>query len=190
MRCHLCSKLSWQPLCKTCLSTFLTPTPAFRILEDGLRVYSFYRYSDMAPLLHTKHTFVGAKIFAQLGHHTFYEFLKTFELPKGIYALPIDDHIRHGYSHSAILAKATKPYLTPLYVSLRAQNHESYSGKSRAFREVNKRDFRITCKEGIDVVLIDDIITTGSTLVEAHEVLRKHGVNVLFALVLADAKEG
>ncbi|KHG34867.1 MAG: amidophosphoribosyltransferase [Sulfurospirillum sp. MES] len=190
MRCHLCLKLSWQPICKTCLQTLLAPMPAFRILPSGLKVYSFYNYSDIAPLLHTKHTYIGAKIFAQLGKHTFFEFLKTFELPSGICAVPIDDHVRHGYSHSAILAKATQPFLTPLYGSLRAQNHQSYSGKSRAFRQANKRDFIVTCKGEIDAILIDDIITTGSTLEEAHETLKKHGVNVLFALVLADAKEG
>lgn len=190
MRCHLCLKLSWQPLCKTCLTTVLAPTPTFRTLESGLKVYSFYSYSDIAPLLHTKHTYTGAKIFTQLGRHTFFEFLKTFELPEGIYALPIDDHVRHGYSHSAILAKATKPFLKPLYASLRANNTQSYSGKSKAYRQTNKRDFVLTCKSGMDVILIDDIVTTGSTLEEAYEALKKHGTNVLFALVLADAKEG
>ena len=189
MRCHLCLGLSWQPLCKNCLQTILAPTPAFRVLESGLKVYSFYNYSDIAPLLHTKHTYIGAKIFAQLGKHTFFEFLKTFELPHGIGTIPIDDHVRHGYSHSAILAKATKPYLTPLYGSLRAQNHTSYSGKSKAYRQSNKRDFIVTCKKGGDAILIDDIVTTGNTLEEAHETLKQHGVNVLFALVLADAKE-
>lgn len=189
MRCHLCLGLSWQPLCKTCLQTILAPTPAFRVLESGLKVYSFYNYSDIAPLLHTKHTYIGAKIFAQLGTHTFFKFLKTFALPKGIYAIPIDDHVRHGYSHSAILAKATKPFLTPLYGALRAKNHESYSGKSKAYRKANKRDFVFTCKDKIDVILIDDIVTTGSTLEEAYETLKKHNINVLFALVLADAKE-
>ncbi len=190
MRCHLCSNLSWQPLCKACLKTVLTPTPGFRCLDDGLKVYSFYNYSDIAPLLHTKHTYIGAKIFAQLSKHTFYAFLKTFQLPLGIYAIPIDDHVRHGYAHSAILAKATQPYLKPLYASLRAQNQLTYSGKSKAFRKENKRQFVFTCKEkGIDAILIDDIVTTGCTLEEAHEVLKKEGVNVLFALVLADAKE-
>lgn len=189
MRCHLCLGLSWQPLCQKCLQTILAPIPAFRVLESGLKVYSFYNYNDIALLLHTKHTYLGAKVFAQLGKHTFFEFLKTFELPKGICAIPIDDHVRHGYSHSAILAKATKPYLMPLYGSLRAQNHESYSGKSRAFRQANKRDFIFTCKDEIDAILIDDIVTTGSTLEEAHETLKHCGVNVLFALVLADAKE-
>ncbi len=189
MRCHLCLNLSWHLLCKNCLQTILAPTPAFRVLENGLKVYSFYSYSDIAPLLHTKHTYVGAKIFAQLGKHTFFEFLKTFPLPKGIYAIPIDDHVRHGYSHSAILAKATQPFLVPLYGSLRAQNHESYSGKSKAYRQANKRDFVFTCNDKIDAILIDDIVTTGSTLEEAYESLKGHGVNVLFALVLADAKE-
>lgn len=190
MRCHLCLGLSWQPLCKNCLQTILTPTPAFRVLESGLKVYSFYNYTDIAPLLHTKHTYIGAKIFAQLGKHTFFEFLKTFALPKGICAIPIDDHVRHGYSHSAILAKATIPYLIPLYGSLRAQNHESYSGKSRAYRQTNKRDFIFAGNDEIDAILIDDIVTTGSTLEEAHETLKKGNVNILFALVLADAKEG
>lgn len=189
MRCHLCLRLSWQPICKTCLHTILAPTPIFRALKSGLKVYSFYNYTDIAPLLHTKHTYIGAKIFAQLGKHTFFEFLKTFELPSGIFAIPIDDHVRHGYSHSAILVKATKPYLTPMYGSLRAQNHESYSGKNRAYRQAHKRNFTVTCKEEIDVILIDDIVTTGSTLEEAYETLKKRGVNVLFALVLADAKE-
>ena len=189
MRCHLCLNLSWQPLCKACLQTVLLPIPAFRVLDNGLKVYSFYNYSDLAPLLHTKHTYSGAKIFAQLGHHTFFEFFKTFELPHGIYAIPIDDHVRHGYSHSAILAKATHPFLTPLYGALRAQNHESYSGKNKTFRQANKRRFTVACHNEIDAILIDDIVTTGCTLEEAYETLTKHGVNVLFALVLADAKE-
>ena len=190
MRCHLCLKLSWQPLCQKCLSTILAPIPAFRVLDNGLKVYSFYKYSDIAPLLHTKHTYVGTKIFAQLGHHTMFEFLKTFLLPKGVFAVAIDDHVRHGYSHSAILAKATKPYLTPLYASLRAKSHERYSGQNRAFRLLHQRDFQVKVPKYADVILIDDIVTTGSTLQEAYETLKKHEVNVLFALVLADAKEG
>jgi len=190
MRCHLCLGLSWQPLCKKCLSSILTPTPAFRLLDSGLKVYSFYTYSELAPLLHTKHTYIGAKIFEQLGKNCFLPFLKSVDFPKGVYALPIDDHVRHGYSHSAILARTTQAILTPHYGALRAQNPISYSGKSKAYREQNRRNFTLTCKEGIDAILIDDIVTTGTTLQEAHSVCKAHGVNVLFALVLADAKEG
>ncbi len=53
----------------------------------------------------------------------------------------------------------------------------------------NSRDFLYKCKSGIDVILVDDIITTGITLQEAQKVLISHGDNVLFALTLADAEE-
>lgn len=189
MRCHLCLALSWQPLCKKCLSTILEPTPAKRVLESGLKVYSFYQYAEIANLLHTKHTYIGAKIFAQLAKNSMLPFLKQFDFPKGAYGVPIDDHVRHGYAHSAVLAHAIKSIVKPLYGSLRAQNHQTYSGQKLAFRQSHKRNFISTCKEGMDVVLIDDIVTTGTTLQEAEKVLKKEGVNVLFALVLADAKE-
>lgn len=189
MRCHLCLAWSWQPLCKQCLSTLLTPNPSKRVLEGGLCVYSFYTYSEIAPLLHTKHTFLGAKIFAQLARNSMLPYLKAFDFPKGAYGVPIDDHVRHGYSHSAVLAHELRSILTPLYKSLRAQNEHTYSGQKLAFRQSHQRDFMLTCKEGIDVVLIDDIVTTGTTLQEAQKVLEKNGVNVLFALVLADANE-
>lgn len=189
MRCHLCLNLSWQPLCKNCLATILSPNPAKRVLESGLKVYSFYRYSEISNLLHTKHTYIGAKIFAQLSFHAMLSFLKAFDFPKGAFGVPIDDHVRHGYSHSAVLTKGLKSVLTPLYMSLRAQNEQTYSGQTLSFRQSHKRDFVTTCKEGMDVILIDDIVTSGTTLQEAQNVLEKAGVNVLFALVLADAKE-
>lgn len=189
MRCHLCLGLSWQPLCQKCLSTTLEPTPAKRILESGLKVYSFYQYSEIANLLHTKHTYIGTKIFAQLARNSMLPFLQQFDFPQGAYGVPIDDHVRHGYAHSAVLAHAIKSIIKPLYKSLRAQNTQTYSGQKLAFRQSHKRDFISTCKEGMSVVLIDDIVTTGTTLQEAQKVLEKGGVNVLFVLVLADAKE-
>jgi competence protein ComFC len=41
----------------------------------------------------------------------------------------------------------------------------------------------------VHAILVDDIITTGITLQEAQKVLMQHGVNVLFALTLADVEE-
>ena len=38
------------------------------------------------------------------------------------------------------------------------------------------------------VILVDDIVTTGTTILEARDTLQKAGTRVLFALVLADAK--
>ena len=70
-----------------------------------------------------------------------------------------------------------------------ARNRVNYSGKTLQYRLEHPRDFNYTGKSDIDVILIDDIITTGITLQEAHKVLTVHGVNVLFALTLADVEE-
>ena len=70
-----------------------------------------------------------------------------------------------------------------------AQNRVNYSGKSLQFRLENPREFFYTGKSNIDVILVNDIITTGITLQEAQKVLMSHGVNVLFALTLVDVEE-
>ncbi|EAL3832073.1 ComF family protein, partial [Campylobacter upsaliensis] len=38
-------------------------------------------------------------------------------------------------------------------------------------------------------ILVDDIVTTGSSILEAKKILEKNKISVLFALVLADAKD-
>lgn len=39
------------------------------------------------------------------------------------------------------------------------------------------------------MILVDDVVTTGLSLLEARELLEKNNIEVLFALVLANAKE-
>jgi competence protein ComFC len=188
MRCHLCLRFSWQPICKNCLNTLLQPTPSKRVLEDGLKVYSFYKYSEISKLLHTKHTYIGAKIFLQLSHHAMLPFVEPLKNQE-VFALPIDDHVRSGYSHSAVLTRGIKEFVRPKYKALRARNALRYSGQKLSFRKKEKRDFRLACKPNLDVVLIDDIVTTGNTLMEARATCQNAHVNVLFAITLADARE-
>ena len=180
--------ISWHPLCKNCLKTVLIPTPNKRVLKDGLVVYSAYNYKDIKKLLHTKHTYQGAKIFAQLTKHALLPLVKTFTC-KDVFSLPIDDHTRSGYSHSAIIARELRGQIKPLYSKLRAKNPIRYSGQSLHVRQKNRRDFTLTCKEKLDVVLIDDIITTGNTLIEATATCKAQNINVLFAITLANTKE-
>ena len=187
MRCQLCLNISWHPLCKNCLNTVLIPTPNKRVLKDGLVVYSAYNYKDIKNLLHTKHTYHGAKIFAQLTKYALFPLVKTFTC-KDVFSLPIDDHTRSGYSHSAVIAHGLKKQIKPLYGKLRAKNHTRYSGQTLHVRTQNRRDFTLTCKENLDVILIDDIVTTGNTLKEAHSTCKQNGLNVLFAITLANTE--
>ncbi|EAC1916599.1 ComF family protein, partial [Campylobacter coli] len=69
-----------------------------------------------------------------------------------------------------------------------AQNHLKYSGKSLKFRQDNKRKFKLLKKINNPVILVDDIVSSGSSLLEAKQFLEKNKISVLFAVVLADAK--
>jgi len=76
-----------------------------------------------------------------------------------------------------------------LYSTLHSQSNVTYAGKSLEFRLKNPRNFKYSGARNIDVVLVDDVVTTGTTINEAKEVLKKYGVNVLFTLVLADLRD-
>ena len=109
---------------------------------------------------------------------------------RDVYIVGIDEYVKSGYSHVALLTRAMKTRNSiPQYSSLMAQNRVNYSGKDFQFRLDNPRDFLYKGKSNIDVILVDDIINTGITLQEAQKVLMSHGVNVLFALTLADVEE-
>ncbi|EDO7267008.1 ComF family protein, partial [Campylobacter coli] len=69
-----------------------------------------------------------------------------------------------------------------------AQNHLKYSGKSLKFRQDNKRKFKLLKKINNPVILVDDIVSSGSSLLEAKQFLEKNKISVLFTVVLADAK--
>ena len=191
MRCFSCSKLSFQIICKRCLEQLFIPTISRRKVGT-LDVVSFFKYSALETLLHSKHKPEGYRIYKALANMTMKPFIEEFVASDGrdLYIVGIDEYVKSGYSHVALLTRAmkTKSSLT-LHSSLMAQNRVNYSGKNLQFRLDNPRDFLYSGKSNIDVILVDDIITTGITLQEAQKVLISHGVNVLFAMTLANVEE-
>ena len=104
----------------------------------------------------------------------------------------VDDQIsKQGYAHNAILLHSFKAAgLRPLYRTLYASNAVKYAGKDLRFRQKNPRNFILKRKvAGKKIVLVDDIVTTGLTLKEAKNFLESQGAEVLYALVLANARE-
>ncbi|WP_201352598.1 ComF family protein [Hydrogenimonas urashimensis] len=183
MRCHSCRRFSLSLICQTCRRLYLRPEPSIRTLPSGLKVISLFGYDEIEPFLLTKHHPHGWFIYRILAKEAF----AALERAETLYAIAIDDDASGGYSHTALLAKAlAKRGYRPLLGVMRAQNRISYSGQSREFRLANPRRFRYRGPEKIDAVLIDDIVTTGLTLQEAQGELMRHGVNVGWAIVLAD----
>ena len=191
MRCYSCARLSMSILCRTCRETLFPPHIHTRKVGT-IDVISFYRYSTLEPLLHTKHKPEGYRIYNALAEMTVKPFAKEFsEHDSGeVYVVGIDEDVKSGYSHVALLTHAMKrQHIKPQHASLLARNRVNYSGKSLQYRVEHPRDFAYTGKRDIDVILVDDIVTTGITLQEAQNVLIAHGVNVLFALTLADVED-
>jgi len=191
MRCYSCAKLSFSILCKKCKEQLFVPHIGTRTIGT-LDVISFYRYSTLEPLLLSKHKPEGHRIYSALAKMTMKPFMEEFTEHDDteIYIVGIDENVKSGYSHVACLTHAMKTKHTiPQYSTLMARNRVNYSGKPLQFRLDNPRNFVYTGKKGVDVILVDDIITTGITLQEAQKVLMQHDVNVLFALTLADVEE-
>jgi competence protein ComFC len=190
MRCILCENLSLAHICPSCQNTFLTPSLYKRILPNNIPVLSFYKYSEIKKLLYTKHTDIGYYIYNILAENSLKKFAATFEFEESVVSIGVDDTPKSGYSHTAILNHSLKSrVIKPLYKCLRATNSISYSGKDRKFRINNPRAFQPKSFKCKNVILVDDIITTGATLTEAIECLQRADKEILFCLTLCDVSQ-
>jgi len=179
-KCLLCNEFSFDVICDECQKKYLKPNIH---QKDG--VISFYDYESIEYLVKFKYHKFGHRIFKILANNSFKLFAK--EIKEKFFIIPIDDNIKKGYSHTAILANSMKTkYLTLLFSVLQAQNNVKYAGESLEFRLNNPRNFKYSGPKNIDVILVDDLKTTGLTLNEAEEKLNEFGVNVYLKVVLSD----
>ena len=188
MKCLLCRNLSFSHICKKCQEEFLQPSITRRKLVGEIEVLSFYRYSHIKELLHTKHSDLGYHIYTILARNSFAKFAREFEYANEVAVLGVDEKPKRLFSHTAILAHHCRSELLhPKHAKLMATNDISYSGKSKSFRLQNPRNFVLGDFLQRECILVDDIVTTGTTLTEAITTLATAGKETLLCLTLADA---
>lgn len=188
MRCVGCNAFSLSFICSSCKQALSEFNLAYQEI-DGLKIYSFYDYSDVKNFIHTKHSIHGAFVLKRLARLSFSKFAREFKYEFMLNAVGIDDRNLSGYSHTAILANALKSeVIVPIFGAIHATCDIKYSGESLKFRQRNPRNFKIIKTPKEPVILVDDLITTGTTLIQARDAFKRVGVKTAFALVLADAK--
>jgi len=193
MRCFSCDNFSIEPICKECVKDFLTPEMIEKEVGN-IEVVSFFDYYLTVEFIKSKYISSGYRIYKYIAKNYFQPFINAYveSINKEIYLIGIDENIDRGYSNVAQLvhygAKGTKA--KPLHNVLRAKSKVKYAGESLEFRLDNPRNFVYSGPKDIDAILIDDTTTTGTTIEEASRVLKKSGVNIHFALTVANAKEG
>ncbi|MBN2816885.1 MAG: ComF family protein [Campylobacterales bacterium] len=187
MHCMMCETFSLSHICKNCQINYLSPQIRKQKIYHDIELISFYKYEEIKTLLHTKHTDVGEYIYKLLAENSMALFAQEFQSSEQYDAIGIDDHVRNGYSHTAILTKALhSQHISPLYNMLRAKSHLSYSGKSKYFRQKNPRNFNLRYLPKKQIILVDDIVTTGSTMQEAIRKISHE--NIAFCLALVDLR--
>ena len=189
MRCITCQDVSFKIICKSCQDNLLQPSFYKREVEKDFFVYSFYKFDEVKELLNTKYEFYGDKVYNILASLSFQKFSETFEYPNQVYSIAIDDHTRHQFSHTSILSNHLKSKdIISKHNTLKATNIVKYAGKDLQFRKNNKRKFMYSGTTNIQIILVDDLITTGTTILEAKKCLEDEGCEVLFCLCISDAQ--
>jgi len=194
MHCFSCDSLSFRPICKECEDKFLVLDMAKREVGN-LKVVSFFDYYLIVDMVKSKYISSGYRLYKFFAKNFFASFIKAYVENldnKKIFLIAVDENISRGYSNVALLSHfgAKSAGIKALHNKLIAKNRVQYAGKPLEYRLKNPRDFIYTGPENIDAILIDDTTTTGTTLEQAHTVLKQSGVDVHFALTLANAKEG
>jgi len=105
----------------------------------------------------------------------------------------------YGYNQTAVIAKMISGYTNIAYIPLIKASKEyntEQKNLSRQERALNVRDkFKLLKKiqknsgilKGKNVLIIDDVITTGSTLAECARIIKEAGAKSVFALCAAAA---
>lgn len=103
---------------------------------------------------------------------------------------------KRGYNQSALISKKLSKLIKipeKSNVFKRIKDTESQMSLDRAKREKNiKNAFKITDRlviENSKIILIDDILTTASTIKECSRILKKSGAKKIHVIVLASGNE-
>jgi ComF family protein len=173
-------------LCTNCLAnppSYELQRCVFNYNENSNFIITKFKYSDSTH---------SAKYLAKQLHNISKNFIDEIDL---ITSVPIHYKklIKRKYNQSALLAnelsKITKKPVNN-FILKRIKNNKPQAGLPREERLKNvKGSFEVNPKalkkiSGKNILIIDDVITTGATMRECTKVLQKNNVNKIYVLAV------
>lgn len=138
-----------------------------------------------------KYHLIGSKILYLLAQKAGRYFFDSFQGEASLSAIGLDDYPYDAYSHTGVILRAfareSRGFLKPCYGVLLACNRVHYAGETLDFRRAHPKGF-VYSGSPQALILLDDIITTGTSFEEAISVLHQHSSQVAFCLALCDAR--
>ena len=194
-RCAICRKESEEVLCLTCLDQI-------KFSEKSTPFCSVAEYEGTLRAAIKKFKFKGKKKLAQALGNLLIDYLNLplseINMGKIDMLVPVPLHIKRlkkrGFNQAALLAQViSKYYGVPLAenILVRSKNTKPQFDLKKHERHENiKNAFSVRTPDQIKVkrlLLLDDIYTTGSTIIECLKVLKDAGAKRVKVLTLSRA---
>ena len=188
-----------KPFCPIC-KIYITELPAIHFCQTNLEwVYSLWSYHKPVEILVHKIKYEGKTGLARnLGQILAEQIRANNSLNRVDLIVPVPlHHSRHrerGYNQAEIIAQTISPTLNLKMAPdllIRKKNTKDQTRLTAVERIENVRDaFSVKDEieiEGMTIMLVDDVITTGATLDECARTLQSAGARKIYACTLAVA---
>ena len=190
--CKICNKgISHNPdlvICEECARD----TKSFEMSKSP-----FYYKGTIKKLIHD-YKYCNQTYYYKLFGYLLVQHMKDKDYTNFDYIMSVPLHKiklrKRGYNQSKLLAKYIEKHFDISYIDVlkRVHNTEKQSNLSKHARQRNlqnafaiKNNRVIKLIEGKNILIIDDIFTTGTTINECSKILKFHGANKVYSLTLA-----
>ena len=192
--CAACDASTVDAFCAACGQ----PAPSAERWLDGLPLVVAGSYVPPLSTAIVRFKYEGRAELARSLAPLVVPAIRQLELPLGTALVPVPLHPRRlatrGYNQAALLAQELAPRAgldCDVRLLKRSRETERQVGKTRALRLTNASGaFELRRKGPTSVVLVDDVVTTGSTVRACAQALAQAEVQLVAVVALAHAPEG